>query len=297
MTLSVTKDWPPGCYLLSSWAAAASSSSCRSPSATTPPWRPMSCRTASPRGRPTTSGVTTASTTAAPAPGGSNFASRARVVSFDRPYPQTWASGRGRLRGQRAPAAHAPREPGSRPHLLDRRRPARAATAPHEPQVPLQPGPRRVLVPAHAPGRRTGQRRRRQPGLPRRQRLLPPDPPGTDAIGPNRLQVCYKDAAEDPIAAEQPDADHGQLEPGAGQPTPSRRSSGPCTSRSGPRPPMVVTDALVVVLRRLQPERRRTRSPTSSSASTTATSPRCPGRATSTSWRTRPSPGSPTGPT
>ena len=60
-------------------------------------------------------------------PGGQTFANRARVVSFDRPYPQTWASGAADFVGNELPAAHAPREPRARPHLLDRRRPARPA--------------------------------------------------------------------------------------------------------------------------------------------------------------------------
>ena len=57
--------------------------------------------------------------------------------------------GRGRLRRQRAAAAVPPREPRAGPDLLDRRRPARPTPAAHEPQLPLQPGSRRVLV--HSP--------------------------------------------------------------------------------------------------------------------------------------------------
>ena len=71
------------------------------------------------------------------------------------PLPADVGLGRGRLRRQRVPAALPPREARPRPHLLDRRRPARASAAPAEPPLPVQHGPRRVLVPAHAPRRRT----------------------------------------------------------------------------------------------------------------------------------------------
>ena len=63
------------------------------------------------------------------AAGGPTFANRARAVSFDRPYPQTWASGAADFVGNELPAAVPPREPRAGPDLLDRRRPARPAAA------------------------------------------------------------------------------------------------------------------------------------------------------------------------
>ena len=65
----------------------------------------------------------------------------------------------------------------------------------------------------------------------------------------------------------------------------------------GAKADMVVTDAVVVVLRRVQPRATARPSATSSSASTTATSRPSPARPTPTCWPTRPCPDRPTGPT
>ena len=119
--------------------------------------------------------------------------------------PADLGLGRGRLHGQRATSALPPGEPRARPHLLDRRRPPRSPRTSGPPPLPLQPGTRRVLVPADA---------RRRPssalaagmnfaflGANACYRQIRLDP---TSVGPNRLQVCYKDAAEDPLAQEQP---------------------------------------------------------------------------------------------
>ena len=87
----------------------------------------------------------------------------------------------------------------SRRDLLDRRRSSRAPRAPGEPSVPVQLGSRRVLVTSDARWRHAGPRSGREFRLPGGQRLLPPDQARALARSePNRLQVCYKSAAEDP---------------------------------------------------------------------------------------------------
>ena len=113
------------------------------------------------------------------ASGGSDFANRARIVSFDRPYPQTWASGAADFVGNELPLLMHLESLGlDLTYWTDVDLHVRPG-APRQPPLPLQPGSRRVLVAAHARGRGGRQRQRRQPGLPRRQRLLPPDPDGT----------------------------------------------------------------------------------------------------------------------
>ena len=137
-------------------------------------------------------------------PGGSDFANRARIVSFDRPYPQTWASGAADFVGNELPLLMHLESLGlDLTYWTDVDLHARPA-APHEPRVPLQPGPRRVLVPAHAPGCGDGQRggvNLAFLGANACYRQIRMEP---SSVGPNRLQVCYKDAAEDPMAREQP---------------------------------------------------------------------------------------------
>ena len=88
-----------------------------------------------------------------------------------RPRLGQWSRG---FHRQRIPGGVPSRAVGPRRHLLDRRRPARPAPAPRLPPRPDQSGPRRVLVgpDARRGGRLTGCRR--EPGLPRGQRLLPP---------------------------------------------------------------------------------------------------------------------------
>ena len=152
------------------------------------------------------------------------------------PLPADLGLGSGRLRRQRVAAALPSREPRAGPHLLDRRRPARPARAPPEPSLPLQPGPRRVLVPTHAPGGVHGQRRRRQPRLPRRQRLLPPDPAAADLGRPQPpAGLLQGRQPRTPWLSKSPRSPRSTgTRPR--RTTPSRHSSAPCTSRSAPRP-------------------------------------------------------------
>ena len=145
-------------------------------------------------------------------------------MSFDRPYPQTWASGAADFVGNEFPLLFHLESLGldltywtdvdlhAQPELL----------ANHRCLFSL--GHDEYWSTAHAPGRRS---RPAPTGVNlaflganacyRQIRLQP------TSVGPNRLQVCYKDAAEDPIAREQPGADHRQLEPGAGQQSRVRR--------------------------------------------------------------------------
>ena len=255
LTLNITKDWLPGCYLLKLVGDGGEEQ-----------FVPLTIRDdASTAAYVLQNSVTTwqaynlwgsYSLYYGPDSKGRADVRRPRPRRVLRPaLPADVGVGRGRLRRQRAAAALPPREPRAGHDLLDRRRPARPAAAPHEPPLPLQPGPRRVLVHAHAPGGGRGQRRRRQPGLPRRQRLLPPDPPAADLGRPQSAAGLLQGRRRGPDRAGAAGAHHGQLEPGAGQRSrvdphrlhvPVGRGQG---RHGGHR-------RVVVVLRRLQPHRR-----------------------------------------
>ena len=145
------------------------------------------------------------------------FANRARAVSFDRPYPQSWAAGAADFMGCELPLLYHLESLGldltywtdvdlhNNPSLLlnhnclfslghdeywsqEMRNGADSASA---------AGVNLAFLGANACYRQI--------------RLQ------STSVGPNRLQVCYKDAAEDPIATQQPELDHGQLEPGPGE--------------------------------------------------------------------------------
>ena len=197
LTLNITKDWPPGCYLLKLSATAAKSSSFRSPSATTPPWRRTCCRTGSRSGRPTTSGAATAST-AAGQQRAEPFADRSRTVSFDRPYRRPGRRARPISSGTSSPAFQSPAHGPDltywtdvdlhvRPELL----------APH----------RRLVSLGHDEHWSMPMRRAR----PRPMGGLNLAFPGANAVtatsacshlGRQSPPVCYKDAAEDPISQQ-----------------------------------------------------------------------------------------------
>ena len=122
----------------------------------------------------------------------------------------------GRLRRQRA-AGHLPgRADGTRRHLLDRCRPACPSATARRPPGPRQSGPRRVLVGGDARRCRRVARRRCEPGLPRRQRLLPADPvrvvPTRPRPAPGLLQVRRRG----PDHAGGSRSGHGELAPGSG---------------------------------------------------------------------------------
>ena len=204
LTLNVTKDWLPGCYLLKLVGSGGEEQ-----------FVPLTIRDdASMAAYVLQNSVTTwqaynlwgdYSLYYGVAPGGKqDFANRARVVSFDRPYPQTWASGAADFVGNELPLLFHLESLGldmtywtdvdlhARPQLLANHRclfslghdeywsqPMRQAAA----QASAN-GLNLAFLGANA--------------VYRQIRLEP------SSLGPNRLEVCYKSAAEDPLAREQP---------------------------------------------------------------------------------------------
>ena len=136
--------------------------------------------------------------------GRSTFADRARAVSFDRPYPQTWASGAADFVGNELPLLFHLESLGldmtywtdvdlhTRPELLLNHRCLFSlghdeywSTAMRQgATVANAGGVNLAFMGANACYRQI--------------RLQ------STSVGPNRLQVCYKDATEDPIAQQQP---------------------------------------------------------------------------------------------
>jgi hypothetical protein len=135
---------------------------------------------------------------------GQDFANRARAVSFDRPYPQTWASGAADFVGNEFPLLYNLESLGldlaywtdidlhANPQLLANHRclfslghdeywsrPMREAA-----QLYSAGGCNLAFLGANACYRQI--------------RLE------NTAVGPNRLQVCYKSAAEDPMTVQDP---------------------------------------------------------------------------------------------
>jgi hypothetical protein len=203
-TLTITKDWPPGCYLLKLVSDGglqqfvpltvrddtSMASFVLQNSVTT--WQAYNLY----GGYSLYYGPTGA--------GGQSFAGRARAVSFDRPYPQTWASGAADFVGNELPLLFHLESLGldltcwtdvdlhARPELLANHKclfslghdeywsqPMRAAAA-----GASAVGVNLAFLGANACYRQI----RMQP----------------TSIGPNRLEVCYKSAAEDPMARQDP---------------------------------------------------------------------------------------------
>ena len=204
MTLSVTKDWPPGCYLIklvgnggeqqfvpltvrddSSHAAYVIQNSVTTWQAYNL-WGDYSLYYGRTRS------------------GGSNFASRARVVSFDRPYPQTWASGAADFVGNELPLLLHLESLGldltywtdvdlhARPQLLMNHRCLFSLGHDEYWSQPM----RQAATQANAAGVNLAFL-----GANACYRQIRMEP---SSLGPNRLQVCYKDATEDPLARQQP---------------------------------------------------------------------------------------------
>ena len=292
----MTKDWPPGCYLLKLVGSGGEEQ-----------FVPLTVRDdASTASYVIQNSVTTwqaynlwgdyslyyGRTSA----GGSDFANRARIVSFDRPYPQTWASGAADFVGNELPLLMHLESLGldltywtdvdlhARPELLMNHKCLFSLGHDEYWSQPMRQG----AAQANAAGVNLAFL-----GANACYRQIRMEP---STNGPNRLQVCYKDAAEDPISARAAGVDHGQLEPGAGRPArvdahrrhvPVGRGEG---LHGGDR-------RVVVVLRRVQPERRGLVPQRHPRRVRPLRARPCPGRTTSTSWRTRRSRGSPTGPT
>jgi hypothetical protein len=204
LTVSITKEWPPGCYLLKLVGNGGEEQ-----------FVPLTVRDdTSKAAYVMQNSVTTWQAYnlygeyslyyGATGKGGQNFASRARAVSFDRPYPQTWASGAADFIGNELPLLFQLERLGAdvtywtdvdlhdQPQLLTNHRclfsmghdeywstPMRDATA-----SAIAQGVNVAFLGANACYRQI--------------RLQ------STSVGPSRLQVCYKDAGEDPIVSQQP---------------------------------------------------------------------------------------------
>jgi hypothetical protein len=205
-TLSITigKDWPPGCYLLKLVGSGGEeqfvpltvrddgsmASFVLQNSVTT--WQAYNLwGTYSLYYGPTGSG-------------GQDFGNRARIVSFDRPYPQTWASGAADFVGNELPLLFHLESLGldltywtdvdlhERPQLLVNHRCLFSLGHDEYWSTPMRQG----AASANAAGVNLAFLGAN--ACYRQIRLEP------SSIGPNRLEVCYKDAAEDPMAREDP---------------------------------------------------------------------------------------------
>ena len=131
--------------------------------------------------------------------GGSDFADRARVVSFDRPYPQTWAQGSADFLGNEFPLLYDLERLGidltywtdvdlhQRPGLLRNHRALFSMGHDEYWSLPIRDG----AVAALAAG--TNLAFLGANACYRQIRLE------SSPVGPNRLEVCYKDAAADPL--------------------------------------------------------------------------------------------------
>ncbi len=137
--------------------------------------------------------------------GGQDFANRARIVSFDRPYPQTWAQGAADFFGNEFPVLYQMESLGldmtywtdvdlhTRPQLLANHSCLISLGHDEYWSTPMRQGAQGAL--AHG----TNLAFLGANACFRQIRLEP------SAVGPNRLQVCYKDAGEDPLASATPE--------------------------------------------------------------------------------------------
>jgi hypothetical protein len=136
--------------------------------------------------------------------GGQDFAHRSRAVSFDRPYPQSWASGAADFVGNEYPLLYHMESLGldltywtdvdlhANPQLLGNHRCLLSLGHDEYWSSPMRDaaqffnagGGNLAFLGANACYRQI----RMQP----------------TSVGPNRLQVCFKSAAEDPMAAQDP---------------------------------------------------------------------------------------------
>jgi hypothetical protein len=204
LTLNITKDWLPGCYLLKLVGDGGEEQ-----------FVPLTIRDdASTASYVFQNSVTTwqaynlwGSYSLYYGPdgsGGSAFADRARAVSFDRPYPQTWASGAADFVGNELPLLFHLESLGldltywtdvdlhASPQLLMNHRCLFSLGHDEYWSQPMREG----AAAANASGVNLAFLGAN--ACYRQIRLQP------TSVGPNRLQVCYKDAAEDPLALEQP---------------------------------------------------------------------------------------------
>ena len=204
MTITIGKDWPPGCYLLKLVGSggeeqfvpltvrddASMASFVIQNSVTT--WQAYNLWGAYSLYFGPTGG------------GGQDFANRARIVSFDRPYPQTWASGAADFVGNELPLLFHLESLGldltywtdvdlhERPQLLTNHRCLFSLGHDEYWSTPMRQG----AASANAAGVNLAFLGAN--ACYRQIRLEP------SSIGPNRLEVCYKDATEDPMARQDP---------------------------------------------------------------------------------------------
>ncbi len=109
--------------------------------------------------------------------GESGSANRSRMVSFDRPYDQRgW--GAPDFTGNEFPLVFLAESLGLDVTYITDIDLHAGPGASGPPSLSVQPGSRRVLVERHARRRRRGAGQGSEPGVPRRQRRLPPHPPG-----------------------------------------------------------------------------------------------------------------------
>ena len=204
LTLNITKDWLPGCYLLKLVGDGGEEQ-----------FVPLTIRDdASMASYVLQNSVTTwqaynlwGSYSLYYGPdssGRGTFAERARAVSFDRPYPQTWASGAADFVGNELPLLFHLESLGldmtywtdidlhTRPQLLSNHRCLFSLGHDEYWSTPMREG----AATANAGGVNLAFLGAN--ACYRQIRLQ------STSVGPNRLQVCYKDAAEDPIAHQQP---------------------------------------------------------------------------------------------
>ena len=204
LTLNITKDWPPGCYLLKLVGDSGEEQ-----------FVPLTIRD----DKSMASYVLQNSVTTWQAynlwgsyslyygpdsQGRGTFADRARAVSFDRPYPQTWASGAADFVGNELPLLFHLESLGldmtywtdvdlhARPQLLMNHRCLFSMGHDEYWSTPMRQG----AAAANASGVNLAFLGAN--ACYRQIRLQ------STSVGPSRLQVCYKDAAEDPIADQQP---------------------------------------------------------------------------------------------
>ena len=205
MTLSITKDWLPGCYLVKLVGSGGEEQ-----------FVPLTIRNdASMASYVIQNSVTnwqaynlwgSYSLYYGPTKGGGqDFANRARVVSFDRPYPQNWASGAADFVGNELPLLFQLERLGldltywtdvdlhTRPELLKNHHCLFSLGHDEYWSQPMRQG----AAQANANGVNLAFLGAN--ACYRQIRLEP------SSIGPNRLQVCYKSAAEDPLARESPE--------------------------------------------------------------------------------------------
>ena len=137
--------------------------------------------------------------------GRSSFAGRARAVSFDRPYPQTWASGAADFVGNELPLLFHLESLGldmtywtdvdlhTRPQLLMNHRCLFSLGHDEYWSTPMREG---------ASAANAGGVNLAFLGANACYRQIRLE---STSVGPNRLQVCYKDVTEDPVAHQQPE--------------------------------------------------------------------------------------------